>query len=402
MKKLNKKVIIVAVIVSLGLVLVISSWISWRGESKRTIKVSGNIELTEVEIAFKSPGRLVYLAVNEGDFVKQGTLIARLDQQELSERRNSAQAAFASAGSRLAQIGTSIQFQSEQVEGQLARARAELQQAEAVLRELEAGSRRQEIEAAHAAMSRAETDFAKAERDWNRASTLYQQEDISTAQYDDFRARFESSKALLEQSRQQFDLVREGPRKEDIDAARAQVERAKANLRLAETTRLELARLRQEKLARESDVRQSLAQLGVYETQLKDSEVLAPMDGIVLVKSAEPGEVLAAGATVVTLGELAKPWLRGYINEKDLGRVKFGTEVKVTTDSFPGKTYTGKIIFIASEAEFTPKQIQTQEERVKLVYRIKIELKNPNGELKSNMPADAEIPLQRLSAKAEI
>jgi HlyD family secretion protein len=117
------------------------------------------------------------------------------------------------------------------------------------------------------------------------------------------------------------------------------------------------------------------------------------MTGVVLVKAAEPGEVLAAGTTVVTLGNLAKPWLRGYINEKDLGRVKLGTTVNVTTDSFPGKVYNGRITFIASEAEFTPKQIQTQEERVKLVYRIKIEIDNSNGELKSNMPADAEIPL---------
>ena len=117
------------------------------------------------------------------------------------------------------------------------------------------------------------------------------------------------------------------------------------------------------------------------------------MDGVVLVKSSEPGEVLAAGTTVVTLGNLAQPWLRAYINEQDLGRVKLGTAVKVTTDSFPGKTYTGRISFIASEAEFTPKQIQTHEERIKLVYRIKIDVDNPAGELKSNMPADAEIPL---------
>jgi HlyD family secretion protein len=118
------------------------------------------------------------------------------------------------------------------------------------------------------------------------------------------------------------------------------------------------------------------------------------MDGVVLVKAVEAGEVVAAGTTVVTLGDLSKPWLRAYINETNLGRVKLGTEVKVTTDSFPGKLYKGRIAFISSEAEFTPKQIQTHEERVKLVYRIKIELENPNGELKSNMPADAVIPLQ--------
>jgi len=393
MKKPSKKTVVIALVALLGISIGGYSWNHWRGENRRTIKISGNIELTEVEIAFKSAGRLVFLAVDEGDFVKKGDLIAKLDQEELSERRNGAQAAFASTESRLGQMTTTIQFQGEQVEGQLARARAELQQVEAALEELEAGSRAQEIETSRAVMLRAETEFAKAEGDWNRAQTLYQKEDISTAQYDDFRARFESAKALLQQAREQFDLVKEGPRQENIEAARAQVQRARANLRLAESNRLELVRLHQEKTARESDVRQARAQLGVYETQLRDSEVTAPMDGVVLVKAAEPGEVLAAGTTVITLGNLAKPWLRGYINEKDLGQVKLGTTVKVTTDSFAGKVYDGKITFIASEAEFTPKQIQTQEERVKLVYRIKIEIDNPNGELKSNMPADAEIPL---------
>jgi len=393
MKKPSKKTFVTVLVALLGIAIGAHYWGHWRGEDGQTIKISGNIELTEVEIAFKSAGRLVFLAVNEGDSVKKGELIARLDQEELSERRNSAQAAFTSTESRLGQMTTSIQFQGEQVEGQLARARAELQQTEAALRELEAGSRKQEIEASRAVMLKAETEFAKAERDWNRAQTLYQKEDISTSQYDDFRARFESAAALLQQSREQYDLVKEGPHKERIEAARAQVERAKANLRLAEANRLELVRLHQEKSARESDVRQARSQLGVFETQLRDSEVFAPMNGIVLVKAAEPGEVLAAGTTVVTLGNLAKPWLRGYINEKDLGRVKLGTEVKVTTDSYPGKVYAGKITFIAAEAEFTPKQIQTQEERVKLVYRIKIEINNPNGELKSNMPADAVIPI---------
>jgi HlyD family secretion protein len=104
--------------------------------------------------------------------------------------------------------------------------------------------------------------------------------------------------------------------------------------------------------------------------------------------------VLAAGATIVTIGDIDRPWLRGYINEADLGRVKIGAKALVTTDSYPGKTYQGRVSFIASEAEFTPKQIQTQQERVKLVYRVKIELENPNHELKSNMPADAEIVVE--------
>jgi HlyD family secretion protein len=106
------------------------------------------------------------------------------------------------------------------------------------------------------------------------------------------------------------------------------------------------------------------------------------------------GEVLAPGTTVVIVGDIDHPWLRGYVDEKDLGRVKLGAKAKLTTDSYPGKAYWGRVSFIAAEAEFTPKQIQTQQERVKLVYRIKIDADNAQHELKSNMPADAEIVLE--------
>jgi len=112
-----------------------------------------------------------------------------------------------------------------------------------------------------------------------------------------------------------------------------------------------------------------------------------------LVKAAEMGEVVAAGTTIVSIGDLDHPWLRAYINETDLGRVHLGGTVSLSTDSFPAKKYEGKISFIASEAEFTPKQIQTKEERVKLVYRIKIDVANAEHELKNNMPVDAEIVL---------
>lgn len=393
MRKPSRRVIVLGLLASLAVVLLLAWRFGWENRQRQVIKISGNIELTEVDIAFKTAGRLVQLAVDEGDTVKQGDLIARLDQDELAQRRDAAAAQQASAKSRLTQLATAIDFQREQLEAQVARSQAELQQAQAVLKQLEAGSRRQEIETAKAALSRAETEHQRAAKDWQRAQTLYKDEDISTAQYDDFKARFEGAEAQLKQAREHLDLVQEGPRAEDIEAARAQVKRAQANLQLAEAARLELKRLRQEQAARTADVEQASAQLGVQETLLKNLEVYAPASSIVLVKSAEPGEVLAAGTTVVTLGDLAKPWLRAYINETDLGRIKLGSSVKVTTDSFPGKVYQGRITFIASEAEFTPKQIQTQEERVKLVYRIKISVDNPQGELKLNMPADAEIPL---------
>jgi HlyD family secretion protein len=392
MNRPNQRMVVagvVLVVVCIALFL----WRPWKGKERRVVRVSGNIELTEVDLAFKSAGRLASLAVAEGDLVKKGQLIAVLDREEIGYRRDSSEEALRSTESRLSQLHTAIAYQSEQIEGQVARSRAEVAQAEAALQELLNGSRQQEIEAARAAEERAASEYSRAQKDWERAQVLYKDEDISTAQFDDFRTRFEAAQAQLTQAKEQRNLVQEGPRKETVQAARAQLERAKANLRLAEASRLELKRMQQEQVARQADVRQATAQLGVSDTQLRDTQILAPMDGVILVKSAEPGEVLAAGSTVVTLGNLARPWLRAYINERDLGRVKLGSQVKVTTDSFPGKTYAGRVAFIASEAEFTPKQIQTQEERTKLVYRVKIDLENSAGELKSNMPADGEIPL---------
>ena len=198
---------------------------------------------------------------------------------------------------------------------------------------------------------------------------------------------------MLRQAEEKLSLVKEGPRQEDIAGGRAEVARAQAAVQTAEANRLELLRKEQELAARKAEIERSRAQVGISESQLDDTSVYTPIDGVVLVKSAEVGEVLAAGTTVVSIGDLEHPWMRAYVIESDLGRVKLGQKVKLTTDSYPGKVYWGTISFISSEAEFTPKQIQTKEERVKLVYRIKIDVDNSSHELKNNMPVDAEILL---------
>jgi HlyD family secretion protein len=171
------------------------------------------------------------------------------------------------------------------------------------------------------------------------------------------------------------------------------VARARALLKMSEANALEIQRRGQELSTRRAEMERSKANLQLIGTQLSDTASYSPVDGVVLVKTADVGEVLAPGTSVVTVGDIDHPWLRGYINETDLAKVKIGSKARVTTDSYPGKVYNGRVSFIASEAEFTPKQIQTQQERVKLVYRVKIDVENPNHELKSNMPADAEILL---------
>ncbi len=389
----KKKVIPVVIVAGVIAIAALASSRFWNRQANNRILLSGNIELTEVNIAFKMPGKLVERAAAEGEAVKKGQVVARLDQAQLLAQRDRLEAALKSAESRLTQLYTDIERQRQTVEAQIAQSRAQLDQAEARLRELLAGSRDQEIEHARAAVDRAKTEYEKAAKDWERAKTLFAKEDISASERDQFLSRYEAAAASLKQAKEQLALVLEGPRKEDIDAARAQVAQARAALRLAEASRLDLKQREQQIPMRKAEIEQARAELEVNRTQLEDSVAASPIDGVVLAEAAEAGEVLAAGTTVLTIGDLDHPWLRGYINERDLGRVKLGAAVRVTTDSFPGKVYRGRVSFISPKAEFTPKQIQTPEERVKLVYRVKIDIDNPQRELKSNMPADAEILL---------
>jgi len=358
------------------------------------IVVSGNIELTEVNIGFKTAGKLIERTVDEGDMVKKGQEIARLDRDQLVAQRDRQAADLASAESQLAQAETSLAWQKATLAGSLEQARGDLAANQARLLELKRGSRPQEIQEAKAAVASAQSEMDRSRRDWDRAQTLYKDDDISTAQYDQYRNRWESAEAMLKQVRERQSLVLAGPRVEQIEAQAAQVERARGALKVAEANTLEIKRREEELATRRAGIASAKANLALIDSELADTIATSPVDGVVLVKVADVGEVLAAGATVVTVGDIEHPWLRAYINETDLGRVKLGTPAKITTDSYPGKVYNGRVTFIASEAEFTPKQIQTQEERVKLVYRIKIEVDNPRHELKSNMPADAELVLE--------
>jgi HlyD family secretion protein len=162
---------------------------------------------------------------------------------------------------------------------------------------------------------------------------------------------------------EQLTLLRKGPRKEKIEQARSRLQEARERLKLGET-------------------------------RLGYATLTSPISGVVLSENVEPGEYVMSGTPVVTIGDLEHPWVRVYINETDLGRVKVGQAARVTTDTYPSKIFEGRVSFIASEAEFTPKQVQTEKERVKLVFRVKITVSNPNMELKPGMPADADILLQ--------
>jgi HlyD family secretion protein len=280
---------------------------------------------------------------------------------------------------------------TESVAADLDGRKADADTAESKLKELKNGSRPQEITQATEAVASAQAEYDRAKKDWERSQKLHSDDDISTSQYDMAQRTFLSAESSLKQAKDHEALMKEGSRSEDVDQAQAQLIRAKAAIRGSQANELDIKRRQQDVVAKQADIEREQAQIALIDAQLADTTASSPIAGVVLVKSVDVGEVIAPGTAVVTVGDLDHPWLRAYIPETDLGRVKLGAKVDVKTDSFPGRIFNGRVTFISSEAEFTPKQIETKDERVKLVYRIKIEIDNPQHELKSNMPADAEI-----------
>jgi HlyD family secretion protein len=388
-----KRIILILIVLAAAGAAAVYVFRGMGSDKSGRIVVSGNIELTEVNIAFKTAGRLIERTVDEGDAVKKGQIIARLDRDQLMAQREREVAGLESARTQLAQSETSLAWEKATLAADIEQRRADLGSNEARLAELNNGARPQEKLDARAAVEAAQSELDRAKKDWDRSQTLFKDDDISAAQFDQYRNRWESAQAALKSMTEREALVLAGPRAEVIKAQQGQVERARAAVKMAEANSLEMKRREQDLGTRRAEIARSTASIAMIDSQLADTIVASPVDGVVLVKAADVGEVLAPGTTVVTVGDIDHPWLRGYVNETDLGKVKLGAKAKVTTDSYPGKVYQGRVTFISSEAEFTPKQIQTEQERVKLVYRIKIEMDNPRRELKENMPADAEIVL---------
>ena len=226
-----------------------------------------------------------------------------------------------------------------------------------------AGSRTQDIEAAKLAMLDAQADLEQKKKDYARYQALYEKDEIPGQTRDLAATNVTRAHATYDRAQQIYNELVEGTRKEELAVDRANVHQADQNLHMS---RIRLA----------------------Y-TILR-----APFTGVVLVRQAELGEVVSPGTPIVTLADLDHLWVRVYVPETDLGKVHWGQAVDVRTDTYPDRIYHGRISFIASDAEFTPKSVQTEKERVTLVYRVKVDVENPNHELKPGMPADTLIKLK--------
>jgi HlyD family secretion protein len=326
-----KRVIPLLLLLAIGGVLVYfhPEWYR-RPTNANLLTLFGNIEAHESLVSFKVTGRIIALPVQEGMTMKAGDLMARLDSDDYRQQIAVDEAAVRSRNRQLA----------------LALA----------------GTRKQDIEAAKLTMLDAQSDLEQKKKDYTRYQALYEKDEIPGQTRDLAATNVSRAQDTFDRDCQIYNELVEGTRREELAVDRANVHQA------AQT--------------------ETMSRIRLAYTLLH-----APFNGVVLERQAELGEVVLPGTPVVTLGDLDHLWVRVYVPETDLGEVHWGQAVAVHTDSFPGKTYPGHISFISSEAEFTPKSVQTEKERVTLVYRVKVDLENPRYELKPGMPSDVEIKL---------
>jgi len=295
------------------------------GDDSGGLVLSGTVEARETALSFQVNGRIDRLLVDEGEPVKQGQEVALL--------------------------------LADDYEQAVTRAQAEVAAAEAGLAALQAGTRKQELMVAEATLEQARAEQRFAEEEVQRTRSLIRKKLASQEQLDQAQLKRDVANSAVRRAQQQLQLLQEGPRQEDIDRASAELAARRSALKTAEQ-------------------------------QLSYTHLMSPVSGTVTLRLAEAGEVVGPGQPVFKVAELTHPWVRAYLNETDLARVRLGQKVSVTVDGLPGKTFHGTLSFISPKAEFTPKSVETRALRVDLVYRVKVRLEDPEGVLKLGMPAD--------------
>jgi HlyD family secretion protein len=290
------------------------------------IESTGTVEATEVDIRTEASGKILDLFFDEGDWVERGNVLAHIEQDK------------------------------RQIE--LAQAKARLAEAEAHLTLLVKGLRDKEVERAREILLESQVLLKENKRDYKRIQKLFDQGVLDLGTRDKSEASYEAAQKRYEIAKKNYEIATEGSRKEEIQAGEAVKEAAEAQVKL-------------------------------IERQLEDATISIPIDGVISERYVELGELVSVGSLMATVVDIKHVWIMAYVSGKNLGKIKLGQEGTIKVDSFPEKEFAGKVTYISPEAEFTPKNIQTKEERVKLVFGIKIEVDNPDQQLKPGMPADA-------------
>jgi HlyD family secretion protein len=301
------------------------------GNNKNSIEATGTIETVDVVLSSKTNGEIKELKINEGDKVRQGDTVLIIDTESLQ-----------------------LQLKQQGSGAEMSRAQLDL---------LRNGARKEDISLAESSLNQAQVNFDQAKTDLGRLQKLFQTQTITKKQYDDAVSHFNIMNDQLSSAKENYAKIKNYARPEEIQQA-------------------------------EAKLNQSLASADLIKKSINDSYIISPLNGIVVKKYFEVGETVSPMSSLVKISDLTNVELYIYVTELELGKIKLGQKAEVSVDAFKDKKFDGKVTYISPEAEFTPKNIQTKDERTKLVFAVKIEFPNPNFELKSGMPADARIFFQ--------
>jgi membrane fusion protein YbhG len=349
-------------------------------KKKNDLIFSGTIETREIRVGSKVGGRVLEVMVVEGQEVRTGQPLVKFDMAELQTQFSQAQARVEQHRARLVRLERGARPEEK------AQARAATETARATLEAVRNGPRPEEIAQARASVAAASAEVNSAEAEFKRMERLRETGDISRQEFDTAKFRYDNMRARLEAEKERLGLLLSGSRKEDIRAAEERFKQAQ------EAENLVLAGARSEEIAdARAQLNEAMAQVEQIKVQLAEGEVAAPANSVVEVVSVRPGDLLTPNQPVARLLERDQIWVRIYVPEPQLGLVKVGQRAKIVVDTFPKEPFDGTIEQINSEGEFTPRNIQSRDERAHQVFGVKVRIDNREGKLKPGMAADVTI-----------
>lgn len=375
-----KKLILTSVVLLVVAAAVFGVWMTTRGNKSTDLVLSGTIETHDIQVGSKVGGRVSQVLVVEGQTVKAGDVLVKFDVAELKAQREQLLAKIAQAEAVVSKLKNG--FRVEEV----AQAEAAVEREKAVMESLKNGPRPQEIAQARADMAAAQADLENAELSWNRVNRLYQSGDVSKQVLDNAQTRKQAAVERLESLRQRVSLLEAGTRQEDLRAAGERLRQAQENLHMMRSG------------ARKEDIAEATARLNEAQAllegnavQLAEGVVTAPVASRVEVLSVRPGDLLPPNKPIAVLLEGDQLWVRVFVPEPELGRVKVGQKASVTIDTFPNRPFSGTVEQISDQAEFLPRNVQSRNERNHQVFGMKVRVDNPENIFKSGMAAEVRL-----------
>jgi HlyD family secretion protein len=361
------------------IVVAVIALLHYSQRRKDPFRVSGFVEADEIRVGSRVGGRVAKVSAEEGQKVQKGDVLVELEPFDLLESRARAEAELTSA--RADERRYAAGFRSEDI----AQAKAKREQIAARLAKLVSGPRKQEIATARAQLSLAEAEMELSVLELDRAKKLFHDDVSSRELLDRATTQHKTAQAGGQVRREELALLEEGTRREEIDEAKAQLEEADQAWQL-------LAHgYREEDVARAKAVAEAgQAQLRQIERQIEELSIRAPVDGRIEAVDLRPGDIVAANTPAFSIMDLSRMWVRAYVPESRLD-VQVGQKVAVTVDAWPGERFAAHVSFVARQAEFTPSNVQTPEERSKQVFRIKVLLDEGLDRLRPGMSADVHL-----------